>query len=69
MYCSKLSDENKSPTMTPLVVKNLCQKRLVQNSNITRAMTKTSKLTFARFNAISEAFEKIFSKKAVCKFR
>lgn len=28
----------------------------MQNSNITTAITKTSKVTFARFDAISEAF-------------
>ena len=37
------------------VEKNLCQKCLMTNSNITKASTKTSKVTFARFNAISDA--------------
>lgn len=28
----------------------------MKNSNITKAITKTSKVTFARFDAISDAF-------------
>lgn len=31
------------------------------NSNITKAFTKTSKVTFARFNAISDAICRQFS--------